>query len=177
MSSLEQSIAVVLAIHTQIICARVAAKWGNMQGIKGNAEIHSNLPKIVGGMVVASIEASGQKAWIAEFGSGSLSDPSNPYLDEYVSSGNFNRYRSKSDMTIRGRDAGDYTDLDGNPQHSSGHNAGKDLELKPVYPVMYPAHIIQHEIDAEIPDIIAHIQVAVRDYAASQLTMDIQMYL
>lgn len=174
---LQQRIAEVLQRHTAVICERVRANWGRMSGIKGNSEIHCDLPKMVNGMIVATIEAAGQKAWIAEFGSGSLADRNNPYLSSYVSSGNFNHYRSRGDMTIRGRDRGNYTDLDGNAQYSSGHNAVKDLELKPVYPVMYPAHVIQHEINEEMPELILGIQQVINDHTVAQLTMDMQIYI
>lgn len=176
---IELEIAKVLKLHTDIICNRVRAKWGNMVGIVGNAEIHSDFPKIVGSMVVASIEASGQKAWIAEFGSGSLSAPrsENPYLGDYVSHGNFNRHRSEGNMSIKGRDKGSYYDLDGYKHESTGRSAGKDLELKPVYTVMYPAHVIQHEVTTELPEIIVHLQQVIEASVLAELTMDVQIYI
>lgn len=168
----------VLRIHCDIINRNIVAKWNNMRGIHGEARADPALIEVIGTTVMATMNFSGQKAWIAEWGSGSLADTSdNPYIDEYVSSGNFNHHRSKGDMSIRGRDAGSYTDLDGNPQTSNGHNAGKDLELKPVYPVMYPTHLVRDEVLQELPDIIAHIQRATAEYIAAQLTMDVQIYL
>jgi len=177
---LELEIQRVLGIHCQVICKNVVARWNTMQGIKGNAEIKvaDDLPQIVGGLVMATLDAHGMKAWIAEFGSGSLSDTStNPYLDAYVSTGNFNHYRSKGDMSIRGRDAGAYLDLDGVSHTSTGHSAGKDLELKPVYPVMFPTHVIKETIEAEIPDLIIHLQQTVATYALQSLTMNVDIYI
>lgn len=149
-----------------------------MAGIVGNAEIHSGLPVVIGNMVVATLEATGQKAWIAEFGSGSqmAKDGSNPYLSEYQSSSNYNPLRP-ADGTIVGRRKGQYYDLDGKPQYSSGRNAGKDLELKPVVTTIFPMHTIQHEIDSEMPELIMHLRKTVEDYALQSLTMDVNIYL
>jgi hypothetical protein len=175
------AVATVLAEWTEEICSRVKAKWGNMVGIQGEAEIEASLPKVVGDTLVATIEASGGKAWIAEFGSGSEAAgvSENPYLKEYANSPNFNHYRSASDMTIRGRDKGPYTDLDGNPEYSSGRAAGRDLELKPVYPgmTMVPFYVIRQEIEDAYPEIIPSIQQAIQKDVASQLAMSIEMYI
>lgn len=173
---IELEIAKVLKLHTDIICNRVTAKWGNMLGIVGNAEIHSDFPKIVGSMVVASIEASGQKAWIAEWGSGSLMDKGNPDLASYKAHGNYNPLR-KADGSITGRPMGSYYDLDGYKHESSGRSAGKDLERKPVYTIMYPAHVIQHEVTAELPEIIVHLQQVIEASVLAELSMDVQIYI
>ena len=107
------------------VARTIENKYGNSQGVEGNAIASSDLPFISEGNIVTYIRAQGQKAWILEYGSGSKADQENPGLDAYVSNGNFNRYRSRSDMTIRGRDAGEYKDLDGNTHVSSGRNAGR----------------------------------------------------
>ena len=88
------------------VARTIENKYGNSQGVEGNAMASSDLRFISEGNVVTYIRAQGQKAWILEYGSGSKANQENPGLDAYVSNGNFNRYRSRSDMTIRGRDAG-----------------------------------------------------------------------
>lgn len=153
----------------------IERRWENSGGVEGNAEVSVDLPYVSTGDVVEYIRAQGQKAWILEYGSGSKSDTSSPYIDSYVSDRNFNHYRSKGDMRIRGRDAGDYKDLDRNPQVSSGRNAGKDLEAKPVYEPQIPLHIIQEEIEKEIPTLRSRIAELVPELIARELsiTMDV----
>ena len=149
-----------------------------MLGIIGEAEIHSELPSIVGTLVTATIEGWGQKAWIAEFGSGSIMAKANenPYLSAYKSSGNYNPLRL-SDGSITGRPKGVYYDLDGYRHESSGSAAGRDLELKPVVTVMYPAHVIAEEIQSAMPELVIEIQSAVAGYAVAQMTMTTEIYI
>lgn len=175
---LEQKISLVLTQWCEIINERIKSKWENATGIVGEA--HANTPIItaIGNIINANLEFYGQRAWICEYGSGSTSDTSNPYLDDYVSSSNFNdEYRSKSDMTIRGRNEGPYLDLDGNKHESTGYNAGKDLELKPVYTHMLPMHIIEYEVHDAMPEIKLAIEVAVGLELTEQLTMTVRLNL
>ena len=153
----------------------IERRWENSGGVEGNAEVSVDLPYVSAGNVVEYIRAQGRKAWILEYGSGSKSDTGSPYLDSYVSDKNFNHYRSKGDMRIRGRDAGEYSDLDGGTQVSSGRNAGKDLEAKPVYEPQIPLHIIQEEIEKEIPTLRSRIAELVPELIARELsiTMDV----
>lgn len=88
--------------------------------------------------VVRSIVEVGQRAWIAEFGKGSLmaSGSENPFLEDYISGkvkdadGNplFNSERLGHALAITGRKHGYYYDLDGNRYHSHGVLAGKVIE-------------------------------------------------
>ena len=155
----------------------IERRWENMTGVEGNAEVSVDLPYVSAGDVVEYIRAQGQKAWILEYGSGSKSDTSSPYIDSYVSSSNFNSYRSRGDMRIRGRAAGEYSDLDGNPQVSTGTNAGRDLEAKPVYEPQIPLHVIQEEIEKEIPTLRSRIATLVPELIARELsiTMDVTL--
>ena len=90
--------------------------------------------------------ASGQKAWILEYGKGSLMDSDNPYLGEYKSNSNWNQYRKGNAVT--GRGAGEYQDLDGNTHYSSGKAIGRNLEAigKEEYFPSGPLHIIRESI-------------------------------
>ncbi len=71
------------------------------------------------------------------YGSGSLMDVNdNALIGEYIgfeSGSNWNRHRSVSDTTIRGRDAGTYIDIFGKERTSTGSLAGKPLEGKKIY--------------------------------------------
>ena len=169
---MNEIIAIVTHQWAKDVADRIQQKWDNMSGIKGEAHINVPLPIPAVNTLIQTIEAWGAKSFIAEFGSGSESDRSNPYLDQYVNSSNFNHHRSKYDMTIRGRDAGEYTDLDGNPQTSTGHAAGRDLELKPVYEgmTMLPARVIETEVEFAKPELYARIQAAVGNYIKLQIT-------
>lgn len=178
---IEQEIASVIKVHTDIICNNVRNRW-NSQSIQGNAEIHADFPKIVTPLVIATIEASGGKAWVSEYGRGSLMDDSgkNPYLNEYLRSPQFNQWRLHSSrMPIMGRSAGEYIDLDGGTHVSSGKMQGLDLERDgdPRFQPLKGQYVIHEEIIKEIPELILHIQKAVADYAISQLTMSLQIYL
>lgn len=159
------------------VARTIENKYGNSQGVEGNAQVTSDLPFVAQGNVETYIRAWGQKAWILEYGSGSLADKENPTLDAYVNSGNFNRYRSRADMTIRGRDAGEYQDLDGNTHVSSGKNAGKDLEAKPVYSPSVPLHIVQEEIQAELPELRSRIAEIVPELIARELEISMEVAL
>ena len=159
------------------VARTIENKYGNSQGVEGNAMASSDLPFISEGNVVTYIRAQGQKAWILEYGSGSKSDQENPGLDAYVGNKNFNRYRSRSDMRIRGRDAGDYKDLDGNPQVSSGKNAGRDLEAKPVYEPQIPLHVVQEEIQKALPDLRSRLATVIPELIARELRISMEVVL
>lgn len=81
--------------------------------------------------IIASISAN-TEALMDNYGTGSKMDLSNPLLSEYIASDAWNRYRSRSDTTIRGRDAGSYTNVFGEIVESSGTFAGQDLENRKI---------------------------------------------
>ena len=82
------------------VARTIENKYGNSQGVEGNATASSDLPFISEGNVVTYIRAQGQKAWILEYGSGSKADQENPGLDAYVGNPNFNRYLALSKICI-----------------------------------------------------------------------------
>ena len=176
------SVEIAAVVHTwaTMVAERIQNQWDNLSAVKGEAHIDVSEPVVFPTYLEQRIEAYGQRAWICEFGSGSESDTSdNPYLDDYINDSNFNDYRSKSDMRIRGRDAGAYTDLDGNEEYSFGRNAGKDLEAKPVYKgmTMVPMHIIKEEILAAKPELYSMINAVVADTIMGDLMISTNMYL
>ena len=97
----------------------------------------------------AMIWAEGMNAVIAEWGSGSQMDLSNPFLPAYQSSPDYNPERIKQGTTaIIGRPEGTYTDLDGVQHYSSGNLAGVNLEDGHIFEsggeVKYAPHEAEH---------------------------------
>ena len=177
---LNVEIATVVHAWAVMVAERISGQWENLSAVHGEAHIETDDTIVFPTYLLQRLEAYGGRAWEIEYGSGSASDTrDNPYIDDYISDSNFNDYRSKSDMTIRGRDAGDYTDLDGNIQHSSGANAGKDLEAKPVYPgmTMLPMHIIQEEVHSALPELYSMINAVVAEEVMSGLWTSLKMYV
>lgn len=194
---IEQEIAKVLKVHTDIICARVVAKWSTMSAIKGQESIRSISPSIIGNTVASSLEASGMAAWIKEFGSGSLADTKSPYWQQYTQSPMYNKERATEGNEFIARSAGSTVYRpDGTTYSSTGkayrriykmnkvgqHGLHLERPLNrtgkyPGYKAFLGSHIIQHEVTAELPEIIAGIQRAVANYALSQLSMETQIYI
>lgn len=109
----------------------VSTEWQKMNTIDGEAHISSTQkPQQTNDVVSYIVEAWGQKAWIAEYGKGSLMDKSseNPYLSDYLASSNFNKNRLADGLAIMGRPKGVYKDLDGNVYTSSGSAEWVNLE-------------------------------------------------
>lgn len=99
--------------------------------VEGNAEVLDSECVIAEYEVAQEIIAFGQKAWIIEYGKGSLMEKNpdkNPFLEDYIHSDNFNKLRIQNAYAITGREAGEYFDLDGNPHKSHGRLRGKNLE-------------------------------------------------
>ena len=122
-------------------------EW-NRLNIDGNADVNFAITADTPTYVSGEYRASGQKAWIAEYGSGSLLDRSNPGLAEYMDSGKFNRERE--DFEIRTR-KGEYTDLDGELHMGSGlggeHGLNAETIGRPVTP--HPAsHVMKEALGA-----------------------------
>ena len=177
---LNVEIATVVHAWAVMVAERISGQWENLSAVHGEAHIETDDTIVFPTYLLQRIESFGGKAWEIEFGSGSASDTmDNPYIDDYINDSNFNDYRSKSDMTIRGRDEGDYTDLDGNIQHSTGKNAGRDLEAKPVYPgmTMLPMHIIQEEVHSALPELYSMINDVVAEEVMSGLWTSLKMYV
>ncbi len=177
---ISQQIASVILTWAVMVSERIQGQWDGLSGIYGEAQASVDNTIVFPTYLLQRLEFFGEKCWVCEYGSGSASDTmDNPYIDDYINDSNFNDYRSKSDMTIRGCDAGDYTDLDGNIHQSSGANAGKDLEAKPVYPgmTMLPMHIIREEVHSALPELYSMINDVVADEVMSGLGITLKMYV
>ena len=129
---------------------RIKAEWSRYtdEGL-GNADISFISDFDLRGLVKSVFIAEGQKAWVLEYGRGSLMEKNsanNPWLEEYTNDPNFNKWRKAHAFAITGREAGEYYDLDGNKHHSTGSLKGVNLEewhsTKEYYPIS-PRRIIQ----------------------------------
>lgn len=194
---IEQIIAGVLKLHCDIIATRVKSRWSTMSAIKGQESIHSTLPVIIGNLVSASIEAQGMSAWIKEYGSGSLVDTKSPYWQEYTQSPMYNKERATEGNEFIARSAGSTVYRPDGTTYSSTGNAyrrvykmnkagqhGLHLERPlnrtgnyPGYKAFLGSHIIEHEVSAELPEIIAHLQQVIEAEVLAELTMDVQIYI
>ena len=129
--NLKDGVRRVISKYIRAAKDNVSTEWQKMNTIDGEAHISSTQkPQQTNDVVSYIVEAWGQKAWIAEYGKGSLMDKSseNPYLSDYLASSNFNKNRLADGLAIMGRPKGVYKDLDGNVYTSSGSAEWVNLE-------------------------------------------------
>jgi hypothetical protein len=100
------------------------AKSG-MRTVQGAESLHEGDAEMIAGYIAATVVGG---AWAAmdNFGRGSLMDTGNPALEDYRNSELWNPARF--DLAIRGRPAGQYTNIFGETRRSSGRFAGMNLE-------------------------------------------------
>lgn len=140
-------------------------------------------------IVTAAIVATGQKAWLLEYGKGSKMERNaeiNPFLEDYIqgrvvgSDGKpiFNPARLEKGLAILGRPKGEWRDIDDRVHKSNGAWEGIDIEHEEGkkggrYRVPRPPLLIIRKIlfgennDGIIADINAEIQAAVNDIILS----------
>lgn len=151
--------------------SQIKQQWESTSKIDGESHITDEELTIASDTVARSICAWGQKAWIAEFGKGSLMDKSsseNPFLEDYENSEQFNRARLGHALAVVGRPAGEYTDLDGKKYKSSGNLYGKvieDVSTSKGYPYapIRGQHVIQQVIDEDIEMLRNELQDTIAD--------------
>lgn len=137
----------LLAVYAE---CEILTEWLWSQiGMKAPPEVRRDMIHqeviIMGNTVIGTVSAGGMQALITEWGSGSLADTSNPAWDEYTRSGYWNPARDPDRHTIRGRPAGEYTNLDNESRHSSGGREGLDIERK--YPPIPAEHWMRGIVD------------------------------
>ena len=154
----------------------------NKANIHGNATVNFAITADTPTVVTGEYRASGQKAWIAEFGSGSLVDKSNPTLDSYRNNSAFNPERS-NDFEIRTR-TGEYTDLDGVVHEGSGIGGvhGLNAEKLGVHSVtpQLPRHVMKEvlgEGDAPEPVRAKNMKRAILDAFGVQVKREVMRVL
>lgn len=119
----------IVRSYTQLAIVRVQQEWSKYN-LDGESNIVVKMEEVQA-IVTAHIYAWGQKAWLLEFGKGSMMETrlsENPFLYDYIDNENFNRFRLYNDYAITGRSKGDYYDLDGFKHTSSGRAEGENLE-------------------------------------------------
>ena len=129
--------------------------------------IEQSFSQITENMIKNTIIATGRKAWIIEFGRGSMMETDqgeNPWLSEYIGNSTiFNTARLSKGYAILGREEGYHDNLDGGTFYSSGKARGRNIEQWKIHhtfkgkrngkegrlfdyaPIM-PTHIIRHTL-------------------------------
>lgn len=162
----------IVKTYSEAGCAQVTQRWSAISDVHGDAEINASSVKTANAVITQAFLAAGQKAWLAEFGKGSLMDTEgeNPFLAEYKDGDIWNGLRP-ADNTIVGRPQGTYYDLDGHEYHSSGRMAGVNLEqwinARTGNPAAMPVrgrHIIIETLRQLLPDMQEEVQEAIAKY-------------
>ena len=154
----------------------IEREWSNYPNITFRANADNTIV-ITGDMIISTIFGEGGKAWLLEYGKGSLMDTDNPYLSEYKGSLLWNPMRVNNDIT--GRPQGDYQDIDGNTKYSSGKNVGKSLESwaksqgKEEYMPQEAMHIIRNAVEFALPFILDDIADVVGEEIIISVTRSI----
>jgi hypothetical protein len=178
---IDQIIAERLIYLSEVICGRIRNEWA-LQVVQGVKTVDADVAIVTPGLVMSTILAHGDSAFIIEFGSGHLMETSpniegNPYLAEYMSSDRWNSARVADGNEFIGRAKGETVYRpDGTSYQSSGKAEGMRLEHAlgnlPAYQAQIPMHIIRNQIDfamqLEIPKDLAN---ATAQYVADQMVM------
>jgi hypothetical protein len=178
---MNEVVILVLQQWCTMVNEQIENKWGTLSRI--GTDRHIEKPSYVQTMdtIVATLKYSGLSAFIAEFGSGSLMSRDNPWLDEYLSSDEFNQWRLHSSrMPIMGRSEGEeYKDINGETHVSTGRMQGLDLERdgNPEYQPISASHVISEYAQAALPELRLMLTRALGEYIAQQLIMDIKLNL
>jgi hypothetical protein len=144
---------------------RLLAYQGAHKGFT-DMKVHDPIVEASPGMIHAFLSYSGLATWIAEYGSGSKMDTSNPYLGQYK----MNPARKSQGNAFVGRKKGETVYRpDGTSYKSLGQAVGKNLEtFYHTHYVPQPAqHLIQLEVNAWVQEIVPQMKELVqRDIVA-----------
>lgn len=135
--------------YIKAACGMIEQQYAALPDSMGDSSVYEAEARTAKDCVARSLCAIGQRAWIAEYGKGSLMETrasENPFLEDYVSGrirdadGNplFNKDRLAHAFAIVGREHGYYYDIDGRRYHSHGNLAGKVIESFNNQPLIKP---------------------------------------
>lgn len=152
---------------------RLSAYQGSHEGFT-DWQIHEPVVVINEKSVQAFLAYSGLAAWIAEYGSGSKMDRSNPYLSQY----NMNPARKSQGNAFVGRKYGDRVYRpDGTSYISLGNAVGRNLET--FYHTQYvpePArHLIELEINAWVQEIVPEMRRLVQQEVIARIRTGVKL--
>jgi hypothetical protein len=119
----------------------VAEVEGHMQQPEASNDVFPEAVKVFSKMITATV-VFGPHAIMDSYGTGSLMDTENEYLEEYMKSEFWNKYRG-SDTTIRSRERGKYSNIFGEDQYSPSNVPGIDLEAAGKAKPTPPSHAIK----------------------------------
>ena len=128
----------IVKSYSRVACDQVRQQWqihGDEPSTSGESKIVFTMENAQS-VITAHVYAWGQKAWILEFGRGSLmeNDPElNPFFEAYKNDPNTNQEREYYGWAIVGRPKGKYKDLDGNIRESRGTMQGVNLEQPKIW--------------------------------------------
>ena len=183
---MEQAVANAMEEVAKKVNTRVENKWAAQKGIKGRAKAYAPKMSIpTPSIIEATLSYDGQKAWISEFGKGSLTDTSkdNEWLDRYKNSASFNPARLKplnsatKQLSVVSRKPGEsYRDLDGHIHTATDKfpREGFNLEWwaarsrgKPYrkgFKPLPPLHTVHDEVKATTPEFGNAINTAIKEW-------------
>lgn len=140
-NSLLKKITKIVRAYAKAACEQVRQEWAR-HSIEGNEDTEKITFKVedAEAVVAATIIATGQNAWLYEYGKGSQMEKSNeenPFLEEYISGAVkggdgqplFNPERLRKGFCILGRPKGEYRDLDDKTHFATGAIKNWNLEL------------------------------------------------
>lgn len=123
-------------------------------GLENFNDTKIEIPKEVKGFIVSKVFFYAD-AVMESYGTGSLMDRENPFLQQYISSSNFNRFRDRKNLYIAARKRGEpYTNIYGEKKTGKGNNPGFNLERTGIekYQPKQPKYTIQRAEDWYIKD-------------------------
>lgn len=188
---MQQVIEDVLRRMGKKINARVEKRWNSIRSVQGKA--YAKEPTFlneVKDQIVMQLSYGGQKAWIAEYGRGSLMDTSkrNRWSSQYRNGSVFNRARlkplnakAKKFSLVSRKPSEVYRDLDGVTHTATDKfpSEGFNLEYwaaryqkKPhrkYFLPMNPLYIIENEVKMALPEIKAEIERAIKAHIQKKL--------
>lgn len=162
-----------LTTYGNRLCKEITRTWDSLKSVDGNSDIKfSIINNNDKNTTIGRIEATGQKAWLIEYGKGSLmaDENDNPYLHRYKN--NVKRWSVvRKGHFVTGRVAGSYKDLDNNTYISGGRWAGRNMEH--IYKPLKPYFVVKNNAtkNSAIRQLFKH---SLKNIIKSQLDIEVK---